>query len=40
VPFYVNTSDAGGAVDPVIALQVQLVQFVTATKSIFRIVNI
>jgi len=40
VPFYVNTSDAGGAVDAVIALQVQLVKFVSATKSIFRIVNI
>ena len=39
VPFYVDTV-AGAAVDPVIALQVQLVKFVTATKSIFRIVNI
>lgn len=35
---YVNTSDAGGAVDPVIKMQLQLVKFVTATKSIFRIV--
>ena len=40
VPFYVDTSDTGGAADPVIALQVQLVKFVSSTKSIFRIVSL
>jgi hypothetical protein len=34
----VNTSDAGSATDPVLTKQVQLVKFLTATKSIFRIV--
>ena len=39
VPFYVDTT-AGTAVDPVISLQLQLVKFVTATKSIFKIVSL
>ena len=34
----VNTSDAGATTDPVLTKQVQLVKFLTATKSIFRIV--
>lgn len=34
----VNTSDAGSATDPVLTMQLELVKFVSATNSIFRIV--
>lgn len=40
VPFYVNTSDAGTAVDPVISMQLELVRFISATQGEFRIVNL
>lgn len=39
VKSYVNTSDAGAAVDPVITYQVELVEFISATEGKFRIVN-
>ena len=35
---YTNTSDAGGATDPLITMQLELVTFVSATNSVFRIV--
>jgi len=40
VPYYVDTSDTGGAVDPVISMQLQLVKFISATKGVFKIVNL
>lgn len=40
VPYYVNTSDAGAAADPVISMQLELVKFISATKGWFRIVNL
>jgi hypothetical protein len=40
VPYYVNTSDAGGAVDPVLSMQLVMVKFTSATKATFRIVNL
>lgn len=40
VPFYSNTSDAGVAVDPVISMQLELTDFVSATLGRFRIVNL
>jgi len=40
VPYYVNTSDAGAATDPVLSMQLELVQFISATKGVFRIVNL
>lgn len=40
VPFYVNTSDAGVAVDAVISMQLELVEFISATKGRFRIINL
>jgi hypothetical protein len=40
VPFYVNTSDAGGAIDPVISMQLELVTFKSATLGEFRIINL
>ena len=39
VPFYVDTT-AGTAIDPVISMQLQLVKFISATKGIFKIVNL
>jgi len=39
VPYYVDTT-AGAAVDAVISMQVQLVKFVSATKSIFKIASL
>ena len=39
-PFYVNTSDAWATVDPVVSMQLELVEFVSATKWIFRIINL
>lgn len=35
---YVDTSDTGAAVDPVVKMQLQLVRFISATKGVFRIV--
>lgn len=40
VPYYVNTSDAGVAVDAVLSMQLELVKFISATKAWFRIVNL
>lgn len=40
VPYYVNTSDAGAATDPVLSMQLELVRFISATKGEFRIVNL
>lgn len=37
---YTNTSDAGAAVDPTLNFQLQLVKFVSATYSLFRIVTV
>ena len=34
---YVNTSDAGAAVDAILHYQLQMVQFVSATNCLFRI---
>jgi len=39
VPYYVDTT-AGAAVDPVISMQLQLVKFISATKGVFKIVNL
>lgn len=39
-PYYVNTSDAGAATDPVLSMQLELVKFISATKAWFRIVNL
>jgi hypothetical protein len=39
-PFYVNTSDAGAAVDPVLSMQLELVKFESSTQGWFRIVNL
>ena len=39
VPYYVDTT-AGAAVDAVISLQLQLVKFISATKGVFKIVNL
>lgn len=39
VPFYIDTTSAA-AVDAVIALQVKLVKFISATKSVFSIVSL
>ena len=39
-PFYVNTSDTWAAVDPVISMQLELVEFISATKWVFRIINL
>jgi hypothetical protein len=39
VPYYVDTT-AGAAVDPVISMQLELVKFISATSSVFRIVNL
>ena len=38
VPFYTNTSDAWWAIDPLIKMQVRLVEFVSATLGRFEIV--
>lgn len=39
-PYYVNTSDAGAAADPVISMQLELVKYISATLGVFRIVNL
>ena len=39
-PFYVNTSDAWATVDPVISMQLELVEFISTTKWVFRIINL
>lgn len=39
VPFYIDTTSAA-AVDAVIALQVKLVKFISATKCVFSIVSL
>lgn len=38
-PYYVDTT-AWAAVDAVISLQVQLVKFISATKSVFKIISL
>ena len=40
VPNYVDTSNTGGATDPVISMQLQMVKFISATKWEFKIVNL
>lgn len=39
-PYFVDTSDTGGAVDPVISRQLQLERFISATLGEFKIVNL
>lgn len=39
-PFYVNTSDAWATTDPVISMQLELVEFISATSGVFRIINL
>lgn len=40
VPYFVNTSDAGAAVDTVVSMQLELIKYISATEGTFRIINL